>query len=176
MDYDKEYDKLKRELSSNITFFDIDWRISSTTRLLRTIKETINEVYTKIQNEKETYIIEDGIEFMEELLGIAFVVAQTYITGVIADAKIVAMRSKKVDKETLLRDYSEKVIDYDITKMELCDAMANYYKHHDEWNDWSKPGRHQKTISILHAVGINQFDGVPYDRVMGLLWPQIEFY
>jgi hypothetical protein len=172
MDYDKEINKLKRALSSNITFFDIDWRISSTTHLLRTISVNIIEVERKINNEKETYIIEDGIEFIEELSGIAFVVAQSYITGAIADAKIVAMGSEKVNKEILLRDYSEKVNECNITKMELCDAMANYYKHHDEWHDWSKPGRHQKTVSILHAVGIHQFEEVIYDKVMGLLWPE----
>jgi hypothetical protein len=109
---------------------------------------------------------------VEDLLGIAFVVAQTYIAGTVADAKRIVKSLSKVNKETLLRQHSEKLLGFDLTKIEICDAMANYYKHHEEWPDWSVPGRHQKTVSILRSICIEQSELVPFDKVMGLLWPE----
>ena len=57
-----------------------------------------------------------------------------------------------------------------MTRIELCDAIANYFKHHDEWHSWSATGRHQKTVSILRAVAIEEEDDFPCRKAADILW------
>jgi hypothetical protein len=39
--------------------------------------------------------------------------------------------------------------------------MANYFKHHEQWPDWSPMGRRKATVSVLHAAGITDDDSYP---------------
>jgi hypothetical protein len=138
---------------------------------MRTLSTSIEEITGKLDKAKEQYEIDDGVLLIEELYGIAFVVAQTYLAGTIADANRISQSTDKIKKEVLLKRYNDKLDGHDISKLELCDAMANFYKHREEWTDWSIPGRHQKIVSILHELSIDQFEIIPFDKVMGMLWP-----
>jgi hypothetical protein len=157
-------------------FLDLDMRISSTSRIINSVSETISNISTQMENQKEQYFIEESIYLIEELYGIAFVVAQTYISGTVTDVKTSGNEVLNISKELLLKEYSELLPGSNTTKMELCDALANYYKHHDEWGDWSAPGRHQKTVAILHSVGIKQFESIVFDQAIGILWPENKNY
>jgi hypothetical protein len=157
-------------------FLDFDMRISSTSQIINSISETINKVSKEMEYQKEQYFIEESILLLEDLYGITFVVAQVYITGTVSDIKTIGKGVKNISKELLLNQYSELLPGNKITKMELCDALANYCKHHDEWGNWSSSGRHQKTVSILNSVGINQFESIVFDQAIGLLWPENKNY
>jgi hypothetical protein len=54
--------------------------------------------------------------------------------------------------------------------VELCDAIANYFKHHDEWRSSSATGCNQKTASVLRAAGIQENDEFPCRKTADLLW------
>jgi hypothetical protein len=154
------------------SFYEIDWRIASTHKILHTLSESINEINKQLDLAKEEWEIEDGVFQIEELLGVTFVVAQTYITGTVADVNRITKSPTKIKKELLLNKSNEFIIGSNITKLELCDGMANFYKHREEWTDWSIPGKNQKTIFVLNSVGIEQTDVIPFDKAVGLLWPE----
>jgi hypothetical protein len=149
---------------------EIDWRLSSTKRILQALSDGLKDVGRNFDEAHEDYQIDDALEHAESLLGIAFVTAQTYIAGTISDANQLIETGGRLTKEQLIRDHSDHLAESVVTKVELCDAIANYFKHHDEWNSWSITGRNQKTVSILRASGIQENDEFPCRKVADLLW------
>lgn len=113
-------------------------------------------------------------ERTEELYGAAFVVAQSFLSG---ELKWLSTRSTQVSVEKFiqyLRDHSAKVGNMDVSHLELVIALANAYKHKEEWNDnlvvnirgewqreWEVDGRNKSTIAILEKVGITAHDFFP---------------
>jgi len=124
---------------------------------------------------------DEELEVIENLLGVAFVTCQVYITSV------VSMVNKKAEKSTnsqcrslskkkeILRykNSSVKTIDgTDVTQIQLIDTMANYYKHRDEWKiefkkeiyenelsavpNWMIDKRefNKQTIKVIKAIGV----------------------
>jgi len=151
-------------------FSEIDWRISPTRGIFRALSSGLKEVKQLLADAQEDYQINYCFEQTENILGIAFVTAQTYITGTLSDVNDIANNGKKVNKDQLLKGYSDKLENSDMTKIELCDAIANYFKHHDEWANWSPTERNRKTISVLIAAGIKETDEYPCDKAASLLW------
>lgn len=149
---------------------EFDWRISATSRIFHALSDAIKDVEKNFDEAQEEYERDTALENVESLLGIAFVTAQTYITGVISDVNILNKGGEKVVKEILIRSYNESLSGSNITQIELCDAIANYFKHHDEWSDWLSTPRNQKTISVLQAVGIKQSDEFPCRKAADILW------
>ena len=103
-------------------------------------------------------------------MGIAFVMAQTYIAGTVSDANKLMGSGGKLTKEQLLKKHGDELAGSTVTRMELCDAIANYFKHHDEWNSWSATGRHKNTVSILCAAGIEENADFPCRKAADILW------
>ena len=149
---------------------EIDGRFSSTKRIFQALSDALKDIERDLNEAQEAFEIDDALEHTESLLGIAFVMAQTYIAGTVSDITKFIRSGSKLTKERLLKDYSDRVVGSAITKMELCDAIANYFKHHDEWNSWSATGRHQKTVSILRAAGIEENDDFPCRKAADMLW------
>ena len=60
--------------------------------------------------------------------------------------------------------------------MELCDAMANYYKHRDEWpTDWKDCKKFAKiTTELLHTAGFKQNDEYLCTTVATLLFGNVQ--
>ena len=152
-----------------VTWAETDWRLSSTKMILKALSAGMTDVPGRVANAIEEYEIENAIEHTESLLGIVFVTAQTYITGTVADANRI-IRPGKLSKEKLLQDFGGPLPGLGTSKLELCDAIANYFKHHDEWGSWSSVGRHQKTTSILLAGGITESEEYPCRKAADLLW------
>jgi hypothetical protein len=149
---------------------EIDWRFSSTKRIFQALSDGLKGVERALDEAKESYQVDDALQHTESLLGIAFVMAQTYIAGTVSDVNRLAGAGGKVKKEQLLKGYGDRLAGSASTKMELCDAIANYFKHHDEWGDSSATGRNQKTVSILLAAGIQENDEFPCRKTADLLW------
>ena len=57
-----------------------------------------------------------------------------------------------------------------ITQMQLCDAIANYYKHHEEWGGWSRTRRNEETFDVLVAAGFTAVDVYHCTKAAGLLF------
>lgn len=150
-------------------FHEIDWRLSATRRIFKALSEGLKDVQQDSVEAVEEFEVDDALDYTENLLGIAFVTAQTYVTGTVADANQLNKSGIKVTKEHLLQVHGDKVANSAITKLELCDAIANYYKHHDEWGSWSPTSRNQKTISILQAVNIEEQDHYPCCKAANIL-------
>jgi hypothetical protein len=148
------------------TRYEIDWRYSSIQRIFESLSQGLKSVeydLDEAEQSSELYFDADmALEHADGLFGIAFVAAQTYITGVVSDANKVAKLGIQLKKNQLLKDYSDFLGGLTITKLEFCDAMANYFKHHDEWAHWSSgTGQNQKTIAILRTAGIREDDSYP---------------
>ncbi|RLB66338.1 MAG: hypothetical protein DRH04_09505, partial [Deltaproteobacteria bacterium] len=66
--------------------YEIDWRLSSTRQVFQALSEALKSVKKIfLDKTREDYEREDALEHAENLLGIAFVTAQTYITGTVSD-------------------------------------------------------------------------------------------
>lgn len=154
-------------------WYEFDWRHSSTQRIFEALSEGLKSVehdFEEAEQSNEFYFdAGQALEHMEGLFGIAFVTAQTYIAGTVSDANRIARSGIKFKKDQLLKDYSDYLLGLTVTKLELCDAIANYFKHHDEWTSWSGVGRHQKAVSILQAAGIKEDDSYPCVAVANIL-------
>ena len=148
---------------------DIDWQRSSTERLFHALSDAIKAIQQEIDEAEEDYQIERGLDHTENLLGIAFIVAQTYIVGVVSETLRIVKPTLKPTKESLLRDYSDQISGSSSTQMELCNAIANYFKHHDEWANWSVPGRHRRTVAVLVSVGIQEDEAFPCAKAAEIL-------
>ena len=133
---------------------------------------------TKLQEAEQSgdeLYFDFALEQAEGLCGIAFVTAQTYITGTIADVKRLALADTKFKKDQLLKEFNDNLPGLTPTKLEFCDAMANYFKHHEEWQRWAGAGQKQKTVTMLQAAGLNEADNYPCVKAIHILLPENEW-
>jgi hypothetical protein len=117
--------------------------------------ESPNPEYTEVVTDVQTTMIEN-------LLGVAFVVCQTYIEEVISWVHVLHERKRAdthcgpdpaFDKPVILRLGPPATSNY--SSVEVMNAFANYFKHGAEWrHDWNKlKGRQHATATVIMAVG-----------------------
>jgi hypothetical protein len=156
-----------------MNIYEIDWRYSWVQRIFEALSEGLKSVwhdYDEAEQSDESYFdVDMALEEANALLGIAFVTAQTYITGTVADINKITKAGTKLKKDQLLKNHNGYLVGLGVTKLEFCDAMANYFKHQDEWPDWSASGHHQRTVSVLQNAGINQKDEYICVKAMEIL-------
>jgi hypothetical protein len=110
-------------------------------------------------------VADEQSELVENLVGCCFVACQTYITGVVSTTMTLHATAKKQGviltstngtRPAIVRTASPCVAATPITIVEAIEALANYYKHNDEWGvDWSKAsGRSAPTIAALVPLGL----------------------
>lgn len=102
-------------------------------------------------------------DLIEELIGMAFVAVQTYASRVRASAARLSRIYEKhhgkklfVTGGDVLNLYSPIISGSPFTEVEGMNAVANYWKHRDEWNaGWSNlTGQQQKTADRIRAIGL----------------------
>lgn len=153
-------------------------------RLLGPIEQELREIcasFEKMQpppddaddNQRWGYesFVDDKCEEIEGLLAVAFVVAQTHVTQVVSRAMrvldaavasgtpLAGFGSKKEWKQQLLRCGSALVPQTPYTQVEVLNAFANYFKHHEEWRGpWAeiKDGLASFTVKVITAAGASQ--------------------
>jgi hypothetical protein len=161
-----------------MNLYEIDWRYSSTLHIFEVLTESLKDVVAKLheaeQSDDELYF-DFVLEQAEGLCGIAFVAAQRYITGTVADVKKLAYSDNRFKKDALLKVYNDRLLGLSLTKLEFCDAMANYFKHHEEWQRWAGVGQKQKTVGILQAAGLKESDSYLCVRAIHILLSQDEW-
>jgi hypothetical protein len=126
---------------------EIDWRQSSVRQILSALSQGLDANSQAFDDGGD---IDDALEYEDDLCGIAFVTAQAYITRVVADVNLLRGTLSPINKHELLKSGNPIVADTRLTRMQLFDAMANYYKHRDGWADWTDPD------TALHRIGCLQ--------------------
>jgi hypothetical protein len=109
-------------------------------------------------------VTDSEIENIEGLLGAAYVVCQTQITTIVQAARRCRAHAVEDGRAfTAFGDSDHEVrrigprFDAQYSKVEVLWALANYFKHRDEWssNSWTSPqGRERHTISAISAAGL----------------------
>lgn len=139
-----------------LKFSEIDWRAPSTRRVLLALYDGLAGIKQDLDGAIEDYERDEALDHAEALLGMAFLTAQIYIAGTVGDVNRITGSKVRLTKEHLLKQYGKRVPNTAITELQLIDAIANYFKHHDEGSNWSAMGQSQKTLSILRAAGISE--------------------
>ncbi len=144
--------------------WEIDWRIDSLRRVMAAIQSGLSQVQSRMSDEPP-FDADWALESSDTLLGVAFVGAQAYIEGTIGDVWRVQLgrghagkkATKKLKRECLKHDVT--LASGRVTRVELINAAANYYKHHSgaggSWSD---------TVDVLGKVGIAETTEYPCAR------------
>ena len=110
------------------------------------------------------YVIDDETYLIEHLLGAAFVVCQAHITAVIQAARRARKHAITAgvpfpafgDTDQEVRKFGAE-FDEKYSKVEVLWALANYFKHRDEWSKrtWSNPKNNERmTVVVIKAAGL----------------------
>ncbi len=132
--------------------------------------KSLNQGFSIIQSKLNQGGYFDGAfaqDQAETVFGIAFVSAQTYITGTVSDMLEIGGDSAPSKKEMLALG-STKV--GTLSKVEVINTIANYYKHHEEWSNWSLEGQKKRTIIALNSFGITENTDYPCHKAAQLIW------
>lgn len=135
----------------------------------RAIGETskrIEEIVRSTHTNDADILVDDGCELIENLLGAAFIVCQTQITAVLsAGVQLASYCAKKGVKFTAFAATKDAVLatgapvmNGGVTKIQFIDAVANYFKHRDEWSaiDWSSlTGLSKRTADKIQLGGLS---------------------
>jgi len=150
-----------------------DWRISYIEKIINHLSDALAEIYTTTTYEIEATRILEKERIIENIIGMGFITCQIYITGTISDANLFS--EKKLGKRELMRDNGELIPGTSVTRVELCDAYANYYKHHEDWKEINEKNKY--TIQTLESAGIEVFNDskemieAPFTRILEVLLP-----
>src|ERR1022692_3513389 len=100
----------------------------------------------------------DGItamEYAEYFYGAVLVACQAYAVGTVSDLnEIDGSKNNKLDLYKYRRPASQ-----DHTLVELINALANYFKHNEEWAAWPS----NETTKVLRYFGINESTEFPLE-------------
>jgi hypothetical protein len=144
--------------------FRYDW-VSLTLHALKTGFESVREK----AGENEWF---DGLwqlEHVESILGIVFVAVQAYILGTVEDVNKIRESNGK-GKKGKIEYYSDddEPLPSGVSRILLINSIANYYKHHDEWDTWPT----NLTVRTLAGVGITESTEFPCYEAAKNLWDE----
>jgi hypothetical protein len=130
--------------------------------------ERIEEVQRDAPPDDADLFTDDERDIIENLLGTAFVVCQGRVTSVVSAAiDLVKYCSKKGLPFAAYPGEKRAILKLDaplgagaaasFTRIQVIDAIANYFKHRDEWKgvDWTKLNEtSRRTADIIVAAGL----------------------
>ena len=157
---------------------EINWRIGPLHDVIVGIDAGLAAIHERLDAEEGF----DGIsarEHAEPLFGLGFVAAQSYALGTVSDLNSIRMSRHKPKKEKLDCYACDTIARKgSVTRIQLINASANYFKHHDEWARWptgSERGAHD--TRALGCVGITEKTEFPciaaVDLLCGTSWELI---
>lgn len=152
----------------------------SLTRVLLPFDETLRATSRRIDDlgppkngddeERIIAVVDDEVDYVEELLGASFVICQRYLTVGVSYTKELHDELKREgntpfacigdsNKETLMRTASSPIHDGGPTQIEVINGFANYFKHASEWRtEWSTmKDRDKRTALVVAAAGAHQY-------------------
>ena len=145
----------------NHTYRDV---LSALGRGIQEVSSRISKVKQMDSPDWQDVIVNDECETIENILGAALVVCQTQITAVTCRAMRLTSfgnypkRSfSAFSNERGIRALSTPLSTAsDLPAVEAIWALANYFKHRDEWGeDWEKlSGRPKQTAKVVQMIGL----------------------
>jgi hypothetical protein len=166
----KPRDPIMDAIIASLELIDLHGDIESGTsprRLLEALSTEISSVLTYIDR-----VAQDGdgdwwydeFQVVEDALGMAFVVLQSRMNAIIAQAWRVYSRSGRQKQSNWHQPrFRQYVLELGPSLASIpgvalgcaLDTCANYFKHHDEWpRDWDQSGRHAATAKIAKKLGM----------------------
>ena len=140
-----------------MNFNEMDFRIDPLHDVIVGIEAGLTAVEQRLAAEE----VFDGItanEHAESLIGLGFVAAQTYAIGTWCDLNRIRKQSGKPDVSKMDCYATDTIlVSGKVTRIEIVNAVANYFKHHDEWLRWPM----SETTRILASVGITDKSEFP---------------
>ena len=131
---------------------EIDWRIEPLHDVIVGIEAGLKSVEERLKQEEDF----DGLsarEHAEMLLGLGFVAAQAYVLGVWTDLNRIRKKEGLPPVGKIDCYASDPVtLHRGPTRIQVINATANYFKHHDEWLAWPN----NETTQALRRVGITE--------------------
>ncbi len=101
---------------------------------------------------------------IENLIGLILVLCQTYISDIIKfidefynfyenfmNSPISKIKKNKIE---LLHEFGDKIENVNYTKVEIINALANFYKHREEWHTETNT-KNKMTKDIIEDIGGN---------------------
>ena len=140
-------------------YLEVDYRSETLEEIFVSLDHGFTR-YQKKYDENEWYDAYWAQEQTESIFGIAYVTAQTYITGAISDVSKITGHNAKHKKFEWLSTSCKELLN-GISTISFINAMANYYKHYEEWDRWEATGINKNTIETLLAFGINEETDFP---------------
>lgn len=149
---------------------EIDWRIEPLQDVIAGLGAGLASIHERLDAEEGF----DGLsvaEHVEPLLGLGFVAAQSYALGTVSDLNSVRTSRGKPKKDKLDCYACDTTrLMGGLTRIQLINASANYFKHHDEWVRWptgNDRGAHD--TKALASVGITEKTEFPCIDAAALL-------
>jgi hypothetical protein len=135
---------------------EVDWRIGPLHDIIVGVDASIAAIRDRFDGEDTDGLA--ALEHVEPVLGLGFVAFQNYALGTWTDLNAIrkARRKPPVSK---LDCYAcdPIVLKGGATRIEVINATANCFKHHDEWSGWPT----NETTRTLGRVGISQRSEFP---------------
>ncbi len=127
-------------------------------------EDRINDVAKTHDGEYLAEVVAEETMIVNDLLGCAFVAAQAYVTRVVSRTERLHQRVKRdghdlgttnATKKGIIKAFSNYVPNTTYSEIQLVNAFANYFKHHDEWPpNWDNATRQsEETVRIIRSVG-----------------------
>ncbi|MDC3956215.1 hypothetical protein KEG38_20305 [Polyangium jinanense] len=132
---------------------------------IREASDRIDKAVQQAAPEDVDFFVDDQCELIENLLGAAFIVCQARITAVVSGGvKLAAYCGRKGIPFTAYAPRKDAILTMGltftgspVTLIQFMDAVANYFKHRDEWAemDWSKlTGQSKRTADVIQVGGL----------------------
>ncbi len=157
-----------------LQMMEVSSRSDTLESVLRAMDEALRTVCEELDGldkqdllpEHQEALLDEGVDFIESLLGAAFVTCQAEISQVVSQVKgmheYLGQKGEQPlaccgpGKKDILALDSCEVGTSGFSGIQVIDAAANYFKHNSEWShDWSDlTGIQRKTADILEAVGV----------------------
>ncbi|MDR7088595.1 hypothetical protein [Cellvibrio fibrivorans] len=122
---------------------------------LRTLCTSSSNAIDELMEFSKNSLLLDGLtalEYAEYFYGAVLVACQAYAVGTVSDVNVIreSQGKEKVQKFELYKYSVYPKIEP--TDVEFINALANYFKHHDEWPQWPN----NETVKILRRFDITE--------------------
>ena len=153
--------------------YEHDWRIDPLYAVIVGIDAGLQTISKRIGG-GDGFDEQSALEYAEPLLGLGFVAAQAYALGTWTDLnRIRASRNKpKIEDKMVCYRCDPIKLGGKASRIEAINAVANYFKHHDEWDaTWPT----NKTTKTLRDIGITEATEFPCIKATELFCKSWEF-
>jgi hypothetical protein len=149
---------------------EVDWRIAPLHHVMVGFEAGLDAI-RELSDVAEWFDASHASEHAEPLFGLGFVAAQIYALGTVSDLNSVRVSRGKSKKEKLDCYACDTVrLKGGVTRIQLINAAANYFKHHDEWKTrWPTKGHGAQDVKTLGDVGITEKTEFPCIHAVELL-------